>query len=45
MSILLKMAIVAWRNFAIDMVNMVVSAKNGKNVDNLRKQIGKDRIR
>ena len=41
MAILLKLAIMAWHNIAIDMVNMVVSAKSMQNVDNVRKRIGK----
>ena len=41
MSILLKMAIMAWHNMAINMVIMNVSAKSWQNVDSLRKRIGK----
>ena len=44
MAILMKLAIVAGRNMAIDMVNMGDKSKNWQNVDNLRKQIGKNRI-
>ena len=41
MAILLILAIMAWRNMAINMVNMYVSAKIWQNVGSLRKRIGK----
>ena len=41
MAILLKMAIMAWLNMAIHMVNMDVFAKNRKNVDCLWKRNSK----
>ena len=44
MAILLKLVIMAWRNMAINMGIISVSAKNWENVDNLWKQIGKIRI-
>ena len=40
MAILLKMAIMAWHNMAINMDIMSVSAKSWQNVDSLWKQIG-----
>ena len=36
-------AILVWVDMAINMFNIGVYAKNRKNVDNLRKQIGKNR--
>ena len=44
MAILLKMAIMAWHNMAINMDIMSVSAKSWQNVDSLRKRIGKIHI-
>ena len=44
MAILLKLAIMAWHNMAINMVNVGVSAKNRQNVDSLQKRIGKIHI-
>ena len=41
LAILLKMAIMAWLNMAIHMVNMGVYAKNRKNVDCLWKRNSK----
>ena len=41
MTILLKLAIMAWHNVAINMVIMSVSANNWQNVDSLWKRIGK----
>ena len=38
------MAIFVWVDMAINMVNIDVYAKKTKNVDNLRKWIGKNRI-
>ena len=36
-----KIAVLLWVDMAITMVNIGVYAENRKNVDNLRKQIGK----
>ena len=41
MTILLKLAIVAWRNMAINMINMGVTAKNWQNINSLRRWIEK----
>ena len=38
------MAILVWIDMAINMVSIGVYAKNRKNVDNLRKRIGKNCI-
>ena len=44
MSILLKMAIMAWHNMAINMVIMNVSVDNWQNVGSLQKRIRKIHI-
>ena len=44
MAILLKLAIMAWHNMAINMDIISVSAKSWQNVDSLRERIGKIHI-